>query len=873
MGTYTPDSSKVVHSTKVDFITRPMTNPIHLVQYDDTLPIIEVTLYSNGQLYTIPSTADVNVRFGKGDGTMVYNPVLGWDSNRHIVYIEVTQQMTAVKGTFNPVVEIIYDDGVVNSGYLNVIIDRNPIQEGDIESTDEYRTIQHIADDTIDAVNEILSQIIPTYKGNYSATTTYAVNDVVQYNDAVYYHVGTSETTGTAPTDTTVWKLILPGTAVDTTLTQEGVAADSKAVGDIKADKDGYYENLSVGRADNIISDVSVTDTTPYGYGFRTSGGSLDIGDTVKLKEIIGVSPRLYQRDTLVSSSSTSTNGWIRANSTNSGLTLSGRTYTFSSKTNSSVTKNVRSVNTWVYKDHVMYVCADMSVSDSSTTGYLGAGTNDAGGNKQNFITLTGPTDGFVHMATIKKATYQDTTSQKFFIRLNNGAPNESYVKVRELQVIDLTCALGEEVADYLASIETDNPGSGVALFRSIFPYKYYPGTTSITFRATQTDKKICVGFNAYNPTENIAKVVPNQEYTIEGNYTSYTYTPLGSTVVTTVLSTDLNASSPTFDFAGELSFTGADSDLCVHLKYDGTRDGEKEQYRAHEYKFEDNLRLRGVFKLDSNNNIYAYGDTYTPAGVVTKRFDTCTVNSLDWSLDSGTGLFYASVPNMKLGGKVILTQTWIQHHGSSSYTTVEEMLAGIGTQIFLYELAEPVVESAASYLETQVVDSWGTEEFVDYAMAHGTQTLGTPYGHVSSYPQNLKAKIESAPNNPATDGDYILKRENGVNRYVPVSSNVFVITITQNGYDFTSDATYQEILDAYYGGKRLILFVDNITSDGENFVSGYAELSGYIPSITNFNPSFKFVVYFEEYYIAYVVSISLDTNDDTIVSIYGASI
>ena len=651
-----------------------------------------------------------------------------------------------------------------------------------------------------------------------------------------YYYNGSAWTDGgmyNSPTD------------IDPTLTIQGYAADAKAVGDIKADKDGYYEDLSVGRADNIISDVAAVDKTPY--LIRATGGSIEAGDTVKQKAIVGVSGRFYQRDTLQSSSSSSVNGWIRSNSTYMSLTLSGRTYTLTSDVNDSHYKNVRSTNAWATRDHIFFCCADVQVSDSSTTGYLSMGTNEAGGPKVTFFSVTGPTNGFVHMAAIKKYTEQSALTGKFFMRLNGLAPTNSYAQFRELQVIDLTILFGEEVAEYILARENAEAGAGVAIFRSMFPNKYYTGTTSATIYAARPDKKICTGFNAYNLTTSKAQVIPNQEYTIEGNYTSYTYTPRGSTVVTTVLSSDTDASNPTFDFAGEVEFTGADSDLCMHLRYDGSRDGEKASYKAREYELNvandsNNGNLRGYFKLDSNNNIYTVGDTYEPDGTITSRMIVSTCNTFTWNQDSVNGVFYTSVPNMKLGGGIVsFTNTWNRWHGSlseipdysfwneeneysstnlvvkaSSYANVTALLNAIGTSTIVYESVTPTTYSGTPYQETQLIDNWGTEEYVD----DGTYARQMPCGHISDYLQDLKAKVEMTPNLPSIDGLYLLRRQGGVYTYSPMSLNKFVITNTSTPSSGTNNAafidkTFEEITTAYEEGKHLQLRIRTDDFDG----------------------------------------------------------
>ena len=142
ISTYVVPSSRLVHETKVDFSYRSVNRTIHVVQYDKQLPIIAVTLYVSGKLYTLPANFDVNVKFGKRDNTFVYKPVLGCNANRSVVYFEMDEQMTFLAGSVNPIIELSYNDnGTIQragSSAIAIEIERNPIQETDIESTSEY---------------------------------------------------------------------------------------------------------------------------------------------------------------------------------------------------------------------------------------------------------------------------------------------------------------------------------------------------------------------------------------------------------------------------------------------------------------------------------------------------------------------------------------------------------------------------------------------------------------------------------------------------------------------------------------------------------------------------------------------------------------
>lgn len=142
---YSPPAAALIKATRADFDRRDVVQPVHLVQYDDTLPVLAVALYKGGQPWTLPTGADVNLRMDKKDGHYVYNPALGVSSDRNTVYLAVTAQMTTGYGTFAPVVEVLAGGGVAGMAALRLEIDRNPVQDGMIESTDEYKTVQALA--------------------------------------------------------------------------------------------------------------------------------------------------------------------------------------------------------------------------------------------------------------------------------------------------------------------------------------------------------------------------------------------------------------------------------------------------------------------------------------------------------------------------------------------------------------------------------------------------------------------------------------------------------------------------------------------------------------------------------------------------------
>lgn len=145
---YTPPDTAIIHPTRASFSNRDLfAAPVHLVQYDKTVPLLLVELYCGpaNTPYIVPEGAAVNIRLDKRDGHYVYNPALGLTEGRTGVYFAVTKQMTTCHGHFAPTVEVVIDnDGIVGTASIPVDIDRNPVPVDAIESSDEYRTVQEI---------------------------------------------------------------------------------------------------------------------------------------------------------------------------------------------------------------------------------------------------------------------------------------------------------------------------------------------------------------------------------------------------------------------------------------------------------------------------------------------------------------------------------------------------------------------------------------------------------------------------------------------------------------------------------------------------------------------------------------------------------
>ena len=150
---YSPPSAAQVKNCTADFDLRRAPVPINLVQFDKTIPILAVALYKGGTAYKLPDDAEANVRMGKRNNLYIYNPVLGCNEGRTLVYVAVTPQMTTQDGVFYPILEVLADGGVAGTSPLQLVIQRNPVQEGDLEDTSEAQTLADLVSQAAASAN------------------------------------------------------------------------------------------------------------------------------------------------------------------------------------------------------------------------------------------------------------------------------------------------------------------------------------------------------------------------------------------------------------------------------------------------------------------------------------------------------------------------------------------------------------------------------------------------------------------------------------------------------------------------------------------------------------------------------------------------
>lgn len=128
MTVYTEGQYDIIHETKIDFVLRPVTREIHLVQNDKSLPIIKVNLYANDKKYAIPDNITVKVRFGMHNKVEVYKDILGTNQAHDAIYFTVDDVMTSYDGKFIAVLELIFDaNRRGSSSPILIVIDKDPM--------------------------------------------------------------------------------------------------------------------------------------------------------------------------------------------------------------------------------------------------------------------------------------------------------------------------------------------------------------------------------------------------------------------------------------------------------------------------------------------------------------------------------------------------------------------------------------------------------------------------------------------------------------------------------------------------------------------------------------------------------------------------
>ena len=603
---------------------------------------------------------------------------------------------------------------------------------------------------------------------------------------------------------------------------------------------DGYYDELTAGNAEQLVSTVGVEDKTPY--LFRTTGGSTDVGDRVKLSEITGGTVAWNQ---LVENGNfESVDGWGGVDGTTYSVADNVITATSSTGADWFGFRQVNGATAVAQHKYLLYIEAKASVESLSVFApyyYVDAIETP----------LTYKDIGLNWTVLEKIVNGKDDKEFRLGVRKGTGIyGSEVSIYGRNAYIVDLTAMFGSIIADYLYALESGTPGAGVAKLKSwgfcTKPYYAYDAGSLLSVK-TSAHKE--VGFNLLkqslgyasttSPTfnaDNAARVISGHvyEYCFKGitGATSWrsaiccfdlngvkiagqrykldipsgivAYNPSGDYFVSGSNGTYKSVKfTPAFDgyiipyyLLGDTSASTPIVDPCVHLVWDGERDGEYAPFEEYSYPLDSSLELRGIPKLDANNDLYYDGDGYAPDGTVTRRYGEYTITGNESFSETGSGQHIIAIStyglyrllklspsnsiiaNVKCDFAVTKSYDSLNVSGDTTGIGVGETFFIVGSKEYsewdtlagkkiIIELATPTAETADPYQEMQICDDFGTEEFVD------SRELPMPVGSVSFYQNDLRAKLEMAPVSPTGNGDYILRQTDGRNEYVPLVKDI----------------------------------------------------------------------------------------------------
>lgn len=592
-----------------------------------------------------------------------------------------------------------------------------------------------------------------------------------------------------------------------------------------KANVDGYYEGLTSGTTEQIASSIYEEDNTPY--IFRTAGGSIDIGDREE-DTIVGGTVAWNQQ--IYNGNFASDTGWGALTGCTKSIANNEAVLTLAANF-AGIQNNASAYLPTDISGHKYLISADIKASVARTNS-VGLGLSDTASHypvrKIFSVGTSYATYAFVGTQT------DGTVSGRFMVYDTKGADGLT-LYVKNIQCFDLTQMFGSTIADYIYSLETANAGAGVAWFKKLFNKPYYAYDAGSLKSVEGLSAHKMTGFNqcsSYTSTTSTevythalyaeADLLPNTTYAITfkgavGNYiyrnenifaNAYSTTCTGewqTALLTTRADIEKESASKYLSGYGWIIFKNATGntvtpnfkDVCINISWDGERDGEYEPYEEHVYDLDSSLTLRGIPKLDENNNLYYDGDVYNSDGTVERKYGIVDLSTL-YFYKSSSGLFMTtSLANVikksentavatgnvlssmftEIGASPIhgpgsespspdkvmaLNINGIMYFNYLSTTDVEVFKTAMSGVYLVYELETPTTETAQPYSQNQYVNDFGTEEYV-------SETNMIPVGHETKYQANLKAKLEMAPDSPSDNGDYIVRHTNGQNQYVPL--------------------------------------------------------------------------------------------------------
>jgi len=578
---------------------------------------------------------------------------------------------------------------------------------------------------------------------------------------------------------------------------------------DLETIETGVTEDATVGNALQLASNNYAEDQVPY--LFRKTGGGKEAGNRAYIDKIVGGTVNWNQLATVVRNNQT-IYGLQMTNIDNVSASIIGTT------TQNGELQISREVIPLV-KDHVYFV--------PIVSGFTGTSTNK--------VTLSG-----ISLTGYNGGMFKNTRGVSgVYVRLDFNADAVFNITNYKHQIFDLTAKFGPTIADYIYSLETASAGSGIAKLRewgfNFDEYhEYDPGTLKSVEGLQSHDT---VGFNLWDEkylngyysssgsfvsnsvqlcSKNMIRIFPDTSYHFKlGNLSgsqgnAVCFYDANKNFLSRILNIyDFITPSDCFYIninIGTNYGTTYNHDICINLS-DPVKNGQYEPYRKRSYQLDDTKTLRGIFKLDANNDLYADGDEYYPSEGISRRYAivdlgtlTYTRSTHEYFYTNSTGfenLIKRPTSNTSLGGVYICDKyiedtteniynnindkrfgirsgtgaIWIL---DSAYTDAESFKTAMSGVYLVYKLVTPTTETAEPYQTPQIVDEYGTEEYVTTGIV--------PVGHVTRYPTNQVKKLDGLPSNfstliAPTEKTTIASQNYAVGQFLILNNQLYKVT------------------------------------------------------------------------------------------------
>ena len=321
------------------------------------------------------------------------------------------------------------------------------------------------------------------------------------------------------------------------------------------------------------------------------------------------------------------------------------------------------------------------------------------------------------------------------YMYVNNSESDDATATIKNIQIADLTQMFGSTIADYIYSLEQSTAGAGVSKLKEwgFFNEDYYEYCEPTLKSVEGLTEKKTVGFNQWDEeweqgsisnvdgtdasstvrfrTKNHIRVVQGATYYLKSTDTvgfrwydaSKNFLSASVPTINSTFTVPNNACFLRFVDTTKAIYS---NDICINLS-DPARNGQYEPYESHTYSLDSSVVLRGVPKLDSNNQLYFDGDTYESDGTVRRRFTERAYQSGDESLadaitDGTTTVVKLATPT---------TETAPPYHNPQIVGDTEEFvttgLVPVGHETKCYagtmNLINSKADKATTYTKTEV--------------------------------------------------------------------------------------------------------------------------------------------------------------------------